>query len=420
MDIDKNIDAKANMDASNIDEIGSLLRNARKNRNEDLSQVASTLRIRQVYLEAIENNQFNVLPGDIYVVGFIKSYATHLGLDSESIVERYKIEIGMAETSAELIFPSYVPENGIPGGAVLLLGLIIAIVGYSGWYFLSVRNTFTTNQVTSVPKPFTDLIKNEPEISEPSKTNKIVIQEKNSDKILLKKTDLTENKVVKELFNDDSNNKLDPEIKDTNPITNSQDLTKKTLTPNTNTLEIVKPKTPKQESSVLEGSPLDKSASRPAPTLPPGPIKELKLETTTAKKLDPSLNPNNKIDKSLDSLIISNSKPSVGAKTPPKTPSQPQPLRVNPSRIILEAIADSYIQVRDNNINQLLTTRLLKQGQRYAVPDRSGLTLITGNAGALKILVDGTQVPDIGPIGAIRRNVILDAMKLKDGLAVVE
>jgi cytoskeleton protein RodZ len=86
----------------------------------------------------------------------------------------------------------------------------------------------------------------------------------------------------------------------------------------------------------------------------------------------------------------------------------------------LEAISDSYIQVRDNNINQLLITRLLKKDQRYEVPDRSGLTLITGNAGALKILVDGTQVPGIGPIGAIRRNVILDAMRLKDGSAVVE
>ena len=96
-----------------------------------------------------------------------------------------------------------------------------------------------------------------------------------------------------------------------------------------------------------------------------------------------------------------------------------RPLISSP-RIIIEARADSYIQVRDNSINQLLTTRLLRQGQRYEVPDRSGLTLITGNAGALQILVDGVAVPDIGPIGAIRRNVILDAIKLKNSVAVIE
>ena len=68
----------------------------------------------------------------------------------------------------------------------------------------------------------------------------------------------------------------------------------------------------------------------------------------------------------------------------------------------------------------MLITKLLKTGQTYTVPERSGLTLITGNAGALRILVDGIAVPKIGPIGAIRRNVILDPIKLKDGSAVVD
>jgi cytoskeleton protein RodZ len=126
----------------------------------------------------------------------------------------------------------------------------------------------------------------------------------------------------------------------------------------------------------------------------------------------------NKIKKILEvSEVIdtSNNKPKI--KSPPDPSQQTQ---LPPSRIILEALADSYIQVRDNNVNRLLTTRLLRKGQRYKIPDRSGLTLLTGNAGALKILVDGIVVPEIGPIGAIRRNVILDVIKLKDGLAVIE
>jgi cytoskeleton protein RodZ len=418
MENDNNIDAKTNVDASNIDTIGILLKNARENRNEDLTGVSSKLRIRQVYLEAIENNQFNTLPGDIYVVGFIRSYSTYLGLDSEQIVERYKTGVGKAETQGELIFPSYVPENGIPSGAVLLLGLILAIVGYSGWYFLSIKNTFNTSQVANVPEPLTGLVEGKPIISESPKKNKIAVQKKKSDKNFSNNGNIAKKKGVKEIYNDDSNDILGSQIKSKNPITNPQEPAQKLLTSNANKIEPIAPKTSIQESSASKENPPKQIASKPDTITPAEPIKELKLEPTTAKELGPS--PNNKTDKSLDNLAKSNDKPSVGIETSSKSPSRPQPLPTNPPRIILEAITDSYIQVRDTNINKLLITRLLKQGQQYKIPDRSGLTLITGNAGALKILVDGTQVPAIGPIGAIRRNVILDPIKLKDGLAVVE
>ena len=135
MDVNNNIDATENKDFSNLNTIGVLLQAARKNRNEDLSDVAKKLRIRQVYLEAIENDQFKILPGDIYAVGFIKSYSKHLGLDSEEIIKRYKSEISKYKTKEDLKFPAYVPQHGIPGGSILLLGLMIAIVSYSGWYF---------------------------------------------------------------------------------------------------------------------------------------------------------------------------------------------------------------------------------------------------------------------------------------------
>ena len=62
--------------------------------------------------------------------------------------------------------------------------------------------------------------------------------------------------------------------------------------------------------------------------------------------------------------------------------------------------------------------RTLKAGDSYAVPDRSGLRLTTGNAGALQIVVDGQVAPGIGQVGAVRRNVVLDARLLKAGQAL--
>ncbi|MCZ6765190.1 MAG: DUF4115 domain-containing protein, partial [Alphaproteobacteria bacterium] len=77
-------------------------------------------------------------------------------------------------------------------------------------------------------------------------------------------------------------------------------------------------------------------------------------------------------------------------------------------------------QVRDNAAGELLLTRLLRAGDSYAVPNRPGLQLSTGNAGAIEILVDGQPVPSIGAEGTVRRKVALDAERLKAGTAVNE
>ena len=81
------------------------------------------------------------------------------------------------------------------------------------------------------------------------------------------------------------------------------------------------------------------------------------------------------------------------------------------SRITLFAIQDSWVQVESAN-GELLITRILYVGDSYRVPDRPGLTLITGNAGGLKIIVDDIEVPPLGPLGAVRRGVLLDPESL--------
>ena len=84
----------------------------------------------------------------------------------------------------------------------------------------------------------------------------------------------------------------------------------------------------------------------------------------------------------------------------------------------MRAKSNSWIQVRDDFSNEILVTRLLKAGDEYHVPDKFGFRLLTGNAGALEILVDGKPVPPIGEEGAVRRGVQLDPVLLKAGNAV--
>ena len=84
------------------------------------------------------------------------------------------------------------------------------------------------------------------------------------------------------------------------------------------------------------------------------------------------------------------------------------------SRVTLRARLDSWVQVSGKD-GELLLTRILQAGDTYAVPNRPDLTLLTGNAGALEISVDGRVLPPIGPIGAVRRNVSLNPEDLLGG-----
>lgn len=59
--------------------------------------------------------------------------------------------------------------------------------------------------------------------------------------------------------------------------------------------------------------------------------------------------------------------------------------------------------------------RTLKPGETYRVPNRSGLTLFTGNAGGLDVTVDGKKAPSLGASGTVRRNVALEPEELLAG-----
>jgi cytoskeletal protein RodZ len=82
------------------------------------------------------------------------------------------------------------------------------------------------------------------------------------------------------------------------------------------------------------------------------------------------------------------------------------------SRMLLRATQDSWVQVRGADDSPLLT-RVLNPGDVYRVPDQDGLILHTGNAGGLKVYIDGNPAGSLGQTGEVKRNVTLspDAMR---------
>jgi cytoskeleton protein RodZ len=146
---------------------------------------------------------------------------------------------------------------------------------------------------------------------------------------------------------------------------------------------------PADEPEAAELSDEDESA-RPAP------------ESTAQLPASPAAAP---------SPVVEGTPSAVAALSPPAASDS------GVGRIILRAREENWVQVRDGT-NAPVMTRVLKPGDILKVPDRAGLTLMTGNAGGLDIVVDGETVPSLGASGQVRRNVALDAEKLKAGTAI--
>lgn len=113
-------------------EIGGSLREARLKRGLTPAEVQKAIRIRDRYLQALEEERWEVLPGDAYVKGFLRTYADYLGLDGNLYVDEYNNRFAHDE---ELPF---VPErfarsrSRLGGGRrlrpVIAIGVIAAIV----------------------------------------------------------------------------------------------------------------------------------------------------------------------------------------------------------------------------------------------------------------------------------------------------
>ena len=131
--------------------IGGELRTARERLGWDIEAVAEALRLKPSFIRAIEQGDLAGLPAPAYTVGFVRTYATALGLDPNEAIRRFRGERDEVNRKTELAFPAPVPHRGVPAGALILVGAIIAVGGYIGWYHYSGRSLRSTATVDQVP-----------------------------------------------------------------------------------------------------------------------------------------------------------------------------------------------------------------------------------------------------------------------------
>jgi cytoskeleton protein RodZ len=123
---------------------GERLKRERELREVTLDEINSATRISNRFLEAMENEDWQKLPGGVFNRGFVRSIARFLGLDEEGLLAEYDMAHGAQEQSApkreEVRIPS--PPRWVPVAAALGLLLLLAACiagGIYAWRYFSAR-----------------------------------------------------------------------------------------------------------------------------------------------------------------------------------------------------------------------------------------------------------------------------------------
>jgi cytoskeleton protein RodZ len=353
--------------------IGDLLRDTRKSYGGNVDRIAETLRIRAPYLTAIEDSQYDKLPGPVYAQGFVRAYAVHLGLDGEEAIRRFKQEVAGFEVSRDLSFPVPLAERSIPGGTMVLAALILAICGYGLWYYVSTSDRSHPERVSAVPP---DLIvatkKPAPDVTAPASTPASV-----------------------------SATSTAPAAEQSSAPTTAATTTAPSpsaVMPPTTTAATAPVAPPPAVPAPVTSTP----ATPPLASLAPGAT--IISPGTTQAAPPPAMQ--------TASTPAGTAVPSPTDATPAATAPQTGPRVYGaapgvPTRIVIRAIKDSWVQVR--NGDEVLVQHTLHPGDSVRVPDISGLSLRTGNGTGIQFEIDGKLFK---PLSGTVRTVALDADRL--------
>jgi cytoskeletal protein RodZ len=409
---------------SEASSVGALLRAARMRQGHELQDVSGALRVRFVYLQAIEEGRFGDLPGPTYAVGFVRAYADHLGLDVDEVVARFRSEVSTLTERSELRFPAPVPESRVPSGALLLISVLLAAVAYGGWYYLTMGNRAGIELVSEVPQRLAGYVQAESgEQTEPSGAGQPQAPESEAGPV----TETLERMPPAELRLEESPWR-EPVPEERVAAAGDRAVSfpaeprddEEAPTPVSDSVE---PETAEADAVADTGglAPVDAGIliAREGAAVSDG----------TAADEDTAAGDEPAAESEIEDAFASETAAPEQVAVMPVAPSAPEPLETAAApaqvfgkanadaRIVIRAKNESWVQVRDGR-GGLVLTRMLRPGDSYRVPNQSGLMLLTGNAGALEIFVDGRLAPPIGPGGAIRRDVALDADRLLAGTAV--
>jgi len=116
--------------------VGETLRQARLHYGLEIADVEAALRIRAMYLHALEEGRTDELPGRVYAIGFVRAYAEYLGLDGADMVHLLKTQSSESANKQEFHFPAAASESKMPQIYVLGGSFFALMIVLSGLMFI--------------------------------------------------------------------------------------------------------------------------------------------------------------------------------------------------------------------------------------------------------------------------------------------
>ncbi len=431
-----NMNAEQNIKKKSV---GDMLCDARIEKDQELTNVASVLRIRLPFLEAIENSEYHRLPGTTYAIGFIRGYAEHLGLDSAKLVAQFKVEANELKHRTELHFPEPLVGTRIPGGAIIFICIILAGIFYGAWALIFNNDQSVAKLITTLPNNLAAMFDDD-KISDVTNSDmpntiatikttkeKPAITEKKIVETKIAEPTITEEKIVETKITEPTiTEEKIVETKITEPTITEEKIVGTKITEPTITEEkIVETKI--TEPTITEEKIVGTKITEPTiteekivetkitkPTITEEKIVETKITKPTITeekivetiKIEP-LKKKTTADDRKEETIINNPTVMTEINRRPKVYGINN---INP-RVIITANTPTWVEIAEPS-GELILTRLLSSKDSFNVPNIKGLLLITGNAGGLNFTVDGVKIPQIGPIGSVRRNISLNVEDL--------
>ena len=130
-------------------DFGSHLKHEREMRGISLEEIAASTKIQIRYLQALENNQFDQLPGTVFIKGFVRSYAKTIGCNADDLISAYDESIGSPQQDADQIERDLADRQDSQdrSARINLLGVValVAVLAVGVWYW-------NAPQSSSLPK----------------------------------------------------------------------------------------------------------------------------------------------------------------------------------------------------------------------------------------------------------------------------
>lgn len=424
-----------------VETVGARLRLAREDRGWSLHDVAAMLRLKAPQIQALENGQYNQLPGQTFVTGFLRSYANLLDLDAVAIVDLYKQEHSDGMRTPSLTFPEPTSEGRVPGTGLLLGTLMLSLVLIAGWFVYQESSSLDFERVADIPDHLADKVKaamaeeklssqsgnlNETGINKALDTSESPEETSFDDTAIdIKSLPVTSDKQPERI--DEQTNVVTTEAERENTDLVTTDSTESNTsdemvaTENAEKEVIVAPLASTDQMNTQELIAASDATVATATTMSTDNEPEIvavnqvqpDMDVDEEKVIGPAREPTNSsypqavLDRSVEIVDEANESP------------LPRTFGVDntTARVVLRARSETWVEIKPADGAPYLS-RVLMPGDVYMAPDIPNLMMTTGNAGGLEIRVDGNEIASLGGNGAILRDIPLVADSLLDGSSV--